>query len=127
MTPGCGPNSPAGNGYLAGSSALAPAQVHTHAAWFNPCAFEVQSSGTYGNTPRNFIVSPGTVNLDAAIHKTIAITEHLKAQLRLESFNVTNTPHFGSPGLDSGSVNSFGVIATAGSPRQNQLAVKFLF
>ncbi|HEV2645842.1 MAG TPA: carboxypeptidase regulatory-like domain-containing protein [Acidobacteriaceae bacterium] len=126
-TPGCGPNSPAGNGYLAGSSALAPAQVHTHAAWFNPCAFEVQSSGTYGNTPRNFIVSPGTVNLDAAIHKTIAITEHLKAQLRLESFNVTNTPHFGSPGLDSGSVNSFGVIATAASPRQNQLAVKFLF
>jgi hypothetical protein len=28
----------------------------------------------------------------------VPLPEHLSLQLRLESFNVTNTPHFGNPG-----------------------------
>ncbi len=97
------------------------------AHWFNTSAFAVQASGTYGNASRNLLLSPGTVNLDAAIHKTLIFNERLQAQLRLESFNATNTPNFGNPGLDVGSPTSFGVITTAGSPRQNQIAVKLLF
>jgi hypothetical protein len=95
--------------------------------WFNTSAFTPQPSGSYGSASRNLVIAPGTVNLDAAIHKTLVFNERLKAQLRLESFNATNTPHFGSPGLDVGSPNSFGIISTAGNPRQNQLAIKFLF
>ncbi len=97
------------------------------AQWFNTSAFSIQPSGTYGNAGRNLILSPGTANLDAAIHKSVQIREGLKAQFRLESFNVTNTPPFGSPGLDIGSPKTFGVIKTAGNPRQNQLAIKLLF
>jgi len=102
--------------------------THSLVEWFNTSAIQAQASGTYGNAPRNAIVSPHTVLLDAAIHKTLTFNEHLKAQLRLESFNVTNTPHFGSPGLDVGSPTSFGIISTTtGNPRQNQIALKLLF
>jgi hypothetical protein len=97
------------------------------AQWFNTSAFSVQPSGTFGNTPRNLIISPRTADLDAAVHKTIEISERLKAQLRLESFNVTNTAPLDTPGLDIGSPKSFGVISTAGNPRQNQVGVKLLF
>ncbi len=99
----------------------------TVAQWFKTSAFSVQPSGTYGNAGRNIILSPGTINLDVGIHKTIKFNERLRAQIRLESFNVTNTPHFGNPGLDIGSSKSFGVISSAGNPRQNQLGVKLLF
>jgi hypothetical protein len=61
------------------------------AQWFNTSAFSVQPYGTFGNTSRNLIISSRTADLDAAIHKTIQISERSKAQLRLESFNVTNT------------------------------------
>jgi hypothetical protein len=117
-------------GAIAGnSSCVAPAgATHSTAQWFNPCAFAVQPSGTYGNAPRNYIVSPGLVNLDAAIHKTLVINEHLRAQLRLESFNVTNTPHYGPPALDVQSLTTLGTITSiTGNPRQNQIALKILF
>ncbi|SNT10153.1 TonB-dependent Receptor Plug Domain [Granulicella rosea] len=96
--------------------------------WFNTSAFAVQASGTYGNAPRNAIVGPGILNLDAGIHKTLAIRERFQAQLRLESFNVTNSPHYGTPGLNVQSPTTLGVITTVtGNPRQNQLAIKLLF
>ncbi len=113
----------------ANSACSAPSGgTHTAAQWFNPCAFAVQASGTYGSTPRNYITSPGVVNLDAAVHKSFVINERLHAQLRLESFNVTNTPHFGAPALNVQSPTTLGTITTVnGNPRQNQLALKISF
>ena len=112
----------------AATDPVASRSTHSLVEWFNTSAIQAQASGTYGNAPRNAIVAPHTVLLDAAIHKTLTFNEHLKAQLRLESFNVTNTPHFGSPGLDVGSPTSFGIISTTtGNPRQNQIALKLLF
>jgi hypothetical protein len=110
------------------SCAASAGQTHRTAEWFNPCALAVQPSGTYGNAPRNLIVSPGVINLDAAVHKTLAINERVRAQLRLESFNVTNTPQYGSPALNVQSPTTLGTITTVnGNPRQNQIALKILF
>jgi hypothetical protein len=96
--------------------------------WFNTAAFAVQPSGTYGNAPRNAITGPGILNVDAGVHKTLFFNERLSAQIRLESFNVTNTPHYGAPALDVQSPTTLGHITTVtGNPRQNQLAVKILF
>lgn len=95
--------------------------------WFNTNAFSANPSGTYGNAGRNLLLSPGIANIDAGIHKTLVISERLTAQFRFESFNAINTPHFGPPGLDVGASKAFGIITTAGAPRENQLAVKFLF
>jgi hypothetical protein len=95
--------------------------------WFKAGAFVPNDSGAYGNAGRNLINSPGTFNLDAALRKDIQVTERVTMQLRLESFNATNTPSLGSPGIDLNAPTSFGVISTAGAPRENQIAVKFLF
>jgi hypothetical protein len=68
------------------------------------------------------------VNLDAGVHKSFAFGEHVKAELRLESFNVTNTPHFAAPALNVQSPTTLGTITTVnGNPRQNQIALKLLF
>lgn len=111
------------------TSCAAPSgPTHSTAQWFNPCSVAVQASGTYGNAPRNLVVSPGVVNVDAAIHKTFNFSERFHAQLRLESFNVTNTPHYGSPALNVQSPTTLGTIDTiTGNPRQNQIALKILF
>ncbi len=102
--------------------------TRTPGQWFNTSAFAVQASGTYGNAPRNAITGPGIVNLDAGIHKTLVLHERLQAQLRLESFNVTNSPHYGAPALNVQSPTTLGTITTVtGNPRQNQLGIKILF
>lgn len=102
--------------------------TRTPAQWFNTSAFAVQPSGTYGNAPRNAIVGPGFFNVDAAVHKTILISENVKAQLRFESFNASNTPHYAAPALDVQSKSTLGTITSVtGNPRQNQVAIKILF
>jgi hypothetical protein len=69
---------------------------------------------------------PGLFNLDLAAHKSFRITERITARLRLESFNLTNTPALGAPSTQVGSV-AFGQISSAGTPRDNQAALKIYF
>jgi hypothetical protein len=66
------------------------------------------------------------VNLDIAAHKSFQITERVSAQLRLESFNATNTPALGAPNTQVGNP-LFGQITSAGSARDNQIGLKILF
>jgi hypothetical protein len=94
--------------------------------WFNTAAFVANASYTYGNAGRNILRGPGLVNLDLAAHKTFRITERVTAQLRLESFNATNTPALGNPNTQVGNA-LFGQISSAGTPRDNQIGLKILF
>jgi hypothetical protein len=99
------------------------------AEWFNTAAFVANAPFTYGNAGRNIIRAPGLVNLDLALHKSFRITERVSAQLRLESFNATNTPALGSPNTVLGNP-LFGQItatATGSSSRDNQLGLKIVF
>jgi hypothetical protein len=94
--------------------------------WFNTAAFAANAPFTYGNAGRNILVGPHRINLDAAAHKTFRVTERVTAQLRLESFNATNTPPLGNPNTQVGNQN-FGVISSAGTQRNNQIGLKILF
>jgi hypothetical protein len=66
-----------------------------------------------------------------SLNKAFIFTERLRFQLRLEAFNVFNTPLFDSP--DSGDVtsNTFGVLNPTNGQRnvqrQVQLGFKFTF
>ena len=40
--------------------------------------------------------------MDMSLFKNFNITERIKAQLRLQAYNLTNTPHFGNPNGDLG-------------------------
>jgi hypothetical protein len=94
--------------------------------WFNTAAFVPNAKYTFGDAGRNILRGPGLVNLDVAAHKSFRITERVSAQLRLESFNATNTPALGAPNVTVGSPQ-FGQITTAGAPRDNQVGLKVLF
>ena len=94
--------------------------------WFNTAAFAANPLYTYGNAGRNILVGPHRNNLDAAAHKTFRINERITAQLRLESFNATNTAPLGNPNTQVGNPN-FGVISSAGTQRNNQIGLKILF
>jgi hypothetical protein len=94
--------------------------------WFNTAAFVKNAPYTYGDAGRNILRGPGLFNLDLAAHKQFRISERFTAQLRLESFNATNTPPLGAPNTVVGSPQ-FGQISTAGTPRDNQIGLKILF
>lgn len=94
--------------------------------WFNTAAFVKNAPYTYGNAGRDILRGPPLVNLDIAAHKSFRITERFTAQLRLESFNATNTPALGAPNTQVGSP-LFGQITSAGAGRDNQIGLKLLF
>lgn len=94
--------------------------------WFNTAAFVSNPKYTFGNAGRDILRAPGLFNLDFAAHKSFRITERISAQLRLESFNLTNTPALGAPNAQVGSA-LFGQITSAGTPRDNQIGLKILF
>lgn len=94
--------------------------------WFNTAAFAPNAQYSFGNAGRNILRGPGLINLDIAAHKSFRLTERVSAQLRLESFNATNTPALGAPNVTVGSPQ-FGQIHSAGTPRDNQVGLKILF
>ena len=119
--------------------------------WFNPNDFVVPGyfsdpnyipaagQGTYGSLPRNPFRGPGRTNLDLALAKTFSFGERLRAEFRLEAFNVLNHAEFYNPGCSPG-VNgvpncnllvptngNFGQISATYDPRLLQLALRIQF
>lgn len=98
--------------------------------WVSRSAFRqlnaVTEAGQFGNAGRNIVRGPGQAVLDLSAFKNWNLTERLRAQLRVEAFNVTNHANFGVPVNDLVSPN-FGRIVEAGSPRVFQAALKLLF
>ncbi len=54
---------------------------------------------------RNFFYGPGFDNWDLAVTKNTSITEHVKFQLRIESYNIANHVHFAKPVNNTGDAN----------------------
>ena len=103
---------------------LASGQSLQH--WFETTAFALNAPFTYGNAGRNLLRGPRQTNLDFAIYKGFRITERLRLQFRAEAFNATNTPAFGAPNAQVGAP-AFGVISSAGTPRNLQAGLKAIF
>ena len=82
---------------------------------------------TFGDMGRNSLRADWNKNLDLSLFRSFSITEKKRFEFRLETFNVTNTPVFGTPDADLQSPN-FGVVSnTANTERQLQLGLKFYF
>jgi hypothetical protein len=102
-------------------------KVNAGARWFDTSAFSAPPPNTFGNAGRNTGIGPDLVNLDFSLFRKFPITERVTLELRGESFNLTNTPHFNNPGGTFGS-NTFGVITSAvNDSRQIQLGAKISF
>jgi hypothetical protein len=94
--------------------------------WFNTAAFALPANYTFGNEGRNNLTGPGQTNLDFSAFKDFLLSERMKIQFRAEFFNIANHARFGLPDNNVQDSN-FGVITSAGAPRDIQFALKFLF
>jgi len=117
--------------------------VGTVNQWFNPAAFSMPAPGTFGNLGKNTVRGPSFASTDVSLVKRTAIrkiSEVFNVEFRAEFFNVFNHTNLGLPGATmfqqtgTGASTSFRVNPTAGlittevgTPRQLQLALKFIF
>ena len=104
-----------------------PRSSKTH-LYFNPSAFAKATPGTFGNAGRNSFHGPGLDFTNLGLYKDIQIREHMRMELRLESFNTFNHVNFNLPNQNVNS-SQFGRITSDGNigPRTVQLAGKFYF
>jgi hypothetical protein len=103
--------------------------------WFNPAAFTVPATGTWGNLGRYIARGPGYWEVDTALEKKTPISEKVNLKLRVEGFNVLNHPIFGDPASNISSAASFGQITSVlntgavgtGTPRRMQFMLRLEF
>jgi hypothetical protein len=105
--------------------------------WLNRTAFVNPPSGSYGSVARNSISGPGYAAVDLSIFKNIPMRDALRAQLRVEMFNIFNRINLAQPGSRvGGGLGRVGdTIGDArgspgigpGEPFNMQLALKVLF
>jgi hypothetical protein len=94
--------------------------------WFDTNAFSVPAQLTIGNAGRNILYGPGSRSMDLKIGKNWMFAERFRLEYRLEMFNFTNTPSFGTP---NGTLNNAQVarITSAADPRRVQMGMKLVF
>jgi len=119
--------------YMVGNSVLIPNAFHA-----------------FGNMGRNIFRDTGFRNVDLSLSKSFKFGERLKAQFRVETFNIFNHPNFANPNggtstygqgatADPSQAGSFGCgcstpdnaafnpVLGSGSNRAIQLGLKFIF
>ena len=67
--------------------------------WFNPNAFVVPPTGTFGNVGRNVLTGPGLATWDFSVLKDTRLSEKLGLQFRAEIFNLLNRVNLDTPNL----------------------------
>jgi outer membrane receptor protein involved in Fe transport len=106
---------------------IAPNVIGNVANWFNPCAFQAQPFGTYGNLGKDTGRGPGLTQLDFSAFKDFSITEKVRLQFRGELFNILNHPNFEFTSATMSLGSGFGSLSSAAPPRNVQLALKLIF
>ncbi len=105
--------------------------------WINPAAFVDPAQGSFGSVGRNTLKGPGYGDVDLAFLKNIPIKERLRAQLRIELFNVFNRVNLAPPsgyigggfGQSSDTIGDYNGSPGIGpgEPFNTQIALKILF
>jgi hypothetical protein len=65
--------------------------------YFDPTAFRPVSEARFGTAGFNTLRGPAYANLDMSVFRTFVLKGRTNVQVRMEVFNVTNTPHFPNP------------------------------
>jgi hypothetical protein len=106
------------------------------ARWFDTTAFVNPPIYTFGNVGRTLsdVRSPGLIDIDLALLKTLHVYERVAIQIRAEAFNLANTTNLGLPnttfvpGPDGKNASAtFGTITTAFDARSLQFGLKILW
>jgi Carboxypeptidase regulatory-like domain len=95
-------------------------------SYLNQAAFALPAIGTFGNSSKGMVRTPGSWNVDASILKNFSIHERYSVQLRGDFFNFFNHANLNPPHSNY-SGGGFGDITSVSNPRIIQLAVKVVF
>ena len=131
-----GPNGDSANlnvlanfGDATGISIIPPGGQTAQHFW-NIAAFDVTNpalSYRVGNLARSVLRKPGSHQADLSLTKNFHIYERHSLQFRFDAFNALNHPNWNSPSTTATSPTTFGVVTTARTMRQLQLALKYSF
>ncbi|HTM49220.1 MAG TPA: hypothetical protein VL285_11080, partial [Bryobacteraceae bacterium] len=113
------PNVVAGSSLYPGERALLQ--------YFNPAAFSVPASFTYGNASYNLLWGPGQWTWDMSLAKHTALQERVNLELRLDAFSAFNHPTFGNPNANITNTAAVGRITSAGGGRSVQIGARLTF
>ena len=90
-------------------------------------AFALPPLYSYGNAGRNLLYGPHLFTTDLSLFKNFQIREHARFELRLEAFNVTNSPEFSNPSATFNTA-AFGTIgSTSIDNRDIQIGAKLVW
>ncbi len=109
-----------------------PKQVGDDGTWFDTSAFARVTEVRFGTVGRNTMRGPTTVNTDLSVFRAFKLTERFKLEFRAESFNLSNTPHFGNPNGNRNSSNFGKILATdsalaVGRSREYRFGLRLVF
>jgi len=95
------------------------------ALWFDTSPFKqpLDSDGRtphFGNLGRNLFDGPGLGDLDLSLFRKFQLSERLRGEFRIETFNFTNTPAFADPNVTLGSADFGKITGTLGGLVANQ-------
>ena len=91
--------------------------------WFDTSAFVLPAQFTYGDSGANILREDSYKNLDFSLFKRFGD----KVELRVECFNLTNTPSFNAPATAIDTATAGRITSTFSTPRQVQLGLKINF
>ena len=95
-------------------------------SWFGPEGFAMPAPLTFGNAGRNILTGPGFASIDAALVRSLQISESARAEIRIEAFNLANRANFDLPERTFGQA-TFGRSFSAGQARQIQIGIRLSF
>ena len=110
---------------VAGQNPTLPSNERSEGRWFNTAAF-TRATLTYGTSPRNPLVGPGRKSVDLSLMKSFEVRNAQQIQFRVEAFNAFDWVNLGNPNGTLGN-SSFGIISSAGTGREMQLSLKYVF
>jgi hypothetical protein len=96
---------------------------------YDASAFALPAEFTFGNAGRNILRGPKFTNTDLSFTKNVPLHRSVKAQIRVDIFNVFNTVNYANPNASFGA-DQFGTItalAAGAEMRRFQLGGKLIF
>lgn len=92
-----------------------------------PCAFQIPTANTYGNVARSVLYGPSTKNWDVGLQRQIAFYREKRVAIKVDAFNVFNTPNFGTPNTSLGSATAGQITGTVNDNRDLQASATIYF
>ncbi|HTA44423.1 MAG TPA: TonB-dependent receptor [Bryobacteraceae bacterium] len=121
------PGDPSGTGYTGNSRAQATGLPITDGSgFFNPLAFTVPATGTFGNAGRDTIPGIARYTLTASFFRSFRIDDRRRIEFRIDSTNPMNHPYITQINTTVGSLQ-YGLPLTAGAMRSVTATVRLRF